>query len=231
MTFVLDVHGGLANRLQSMLSHWATHHELVVHWRPDSQICFAKWEDVFEPIPNIQFVYEWPEDATTMVRSNHPDPNAPADWLNAYRLVMLKEAHLARMLATVTKRPYAAIHVRRTDFIPLARATGCYESEDKFLTWCKNAIIGDGPVFVATDNGTTQKQFIAAIREMGREAIVSSEIAEHSAQDLHDHRNTSLADAAIDLFVCARADQFLGTDGSSFSAHASMLHRLTGWWT
>jgi hypothetical protein len=83
----------------------------------------------------------------------------------------------------------------------------------------------DTPVYLATDNGETQAQVLAAFSE-GR-VHVGARISGGARQDMNDHhRNGTLADAAVDLFVCAGAEQFLGAGFGSFSATIEILRGL-----
>src|ERR1019366_6226658 len=91
---------------------------------------------------------------------------------------------------------------------------GEFTTDVAYLAWLQTA---PSPIFLACDNGTTQLQFMRAIREMGKEGVVLDGIREHEHQDDNFQRNTTLADAAIDLFICAGASQFKGSGASSFS--------------
>src|ERR1019366_423117 len=103
-----------------------------------------------------------------------------------------------------------------------------FTTDDEFRAWLKRE---PHDVYLATDNGTAQLQWMREIREAGRHCIVLDGIRVHDKENESGQRNTSLAAAAIDLFACAKASDFAGSGESSFSHLVRTLHDLTGWWS
>ena len=207
--------GGLCNRLRVLLSYRAAGATRFV-WKPDEEICRAHFLDVFEPIEGVTWV-DGEADLTTF----DPCPHAPSNWQTAYRELQLLDGFMVGYMKE--RRPYSAIHVRRTDHVGLARSVGRYTSDDDFRAWLK---VAPGPVYIATDNRASQLGFSDYVRTLGKEAIVQSAIEPSEAQ-----RHTSLHHAAVDLFVCAGAAHFMGSGESSFSNLVTLLRRTPGWWS
>lgn len=231
-TFRLHAMGGLANRLRTILSYRAVHGSIVCEWDPtkETAVAFGHFLDVFEPIQGVTF--ETPTDAWETVRhdggvlkigdityDNDPHREAPMDWTKGYLELQLRPEHAARL----PKGIYDAMHIRRTDLTPMAASLGNLTPDDEFFAWART---GWRPVWLATDNGTTQLLYQGKLKELGRQAMRLAPIQENERQDEHDFRNTTLADAAIDLFACSKAVDFKGTRESSFTLAIELLRRL-----
>ena len=63
-------------------------------------------------------------------------------------------------------------------------------------------------IYIATDNKDTQDIFINKYKDriIIKKIVPSNEL-----------RQTSLQDAVVDIYICAGANYFLGSNGSSFS--------------
>ena len=228
--------GGLCNRLNAIFSYRSVYPELTIEWADLHQVGGTQWDEVFEPIPGLTFVTgpDLPsipdggelELGPDFVANNHPCKTANPNWPTTLKLLKLLPEHQETLGKLMPREPYSAIHVRRTDFKKQTWAP--QTTDDEFLRWIRD--VSRGPVYVATDNGTTQIEYLTRIVDMGREGIVLTGIREHADQDKHDHRNTGLSHAAIDLFMCAGSTLFMGTRGSSFSTMIGLLHNLNYWW-
>lgn len=216
--------GGICNRLRVVLSYRATFGAIEVGWMPDGEIANARFEDVFQALPGVRF--EEGSDYTTTTLD--PYPHAPADWMMSYRDLQLLPEHAARFDAVRPRGPYSAMHVRRTDHVGLANRCGSYTSDEQFLTFIREA---PSPIVLCTDNGTTQLQFMRAIREAGKDCVALDGIRVHDKENDNFQRNTTLADAAIDLFLLAGATHLKLSGASSFSNTAFGLQQIRGWWS
>lgn len=76
----------------------------------------------------------------------------------------------------------------------------------------------DHRIFLATDNRATQYLFS---KRYGQRLLLQGDIP-----DLKTRRRTSLGFAAVDLFSCIAATDFVGTHPSSFSVLISDFHRF-----
>lgn len=218
--------GGLCNRLRVILSYRAALGSVEVVWSPDGEISHGRFSDVFEPLAGVSFT-DFDESKPACLQTGDPHGGAPGHWQDAYREIILRPTHREK-LRSLAPRPYSALHVRRTDLVPMAKRDNCYTTDEELIAWCHSA---PGPIYLATDNGTTQRQFAGIIVQMGKNAIFQAPIPEHADQDRHDRRNTDLAAAAVDLFACAGSAHFKGTADSSFSNTIALLRGLGGWWS
>jgi hypothetical protein len=215
---ILHAIGGLCNRLQAILSFRAVHGEVQVLWRRDPPVSNAHFLEVFVPIPGVEFVSCNAFD----VEAFHVHKQAPEDWIRQY--ARLKP--LPRLLDEIYEygsamhRCYAAMHIRRTDHTPLViRDKQPVTSDIEFIRWAERQEI---PVYLATDNGQTQRRMQEAIPDVVFRALPGSSMAA-----IHDtHRNGTLSDAVVDLFVCAGAERFKGTHYSSFSETIERMRAL-----
>ena len=212
---IVHAYGGLCNRLRVILSYRAVHGEIGVVWLADEEIAGARFLDVFEPIAGVQWMAD---NCRADVRTLGAHRGAPLGSEVAYReLRMLAPAELPA-------KPYAAIHVRRTDHVHLATTAGTFTDDLAFMEWIRRTTYGR--VYIATDNRDTQEKMATACvahgkRPLSRDAIPVSEC----------QRQTTLEHSAFDLFACAHADAFMGSGESSFSATIETLRSIGGWWT
>lgn len=213
---IIHVHGGLANRLRAILSWREMCGSITVAWLPDGQVHGERFSDVFGPLPDVTFSDRLP--IGTYVSTCDPHPNAPAGWERAY--LELDSLHPAPALAC----NYSAIHVRRTDAIQYQMESGVHEPESMWIEWLKP--IQWPTVFVATDNGTTQRELFAAIQKIGKHPRSHGHIEEHDRQDDPEVRNTTLRRAWWDIETCVAATAFRGSGASSYTNLIETLRRL-----
>jgi hypothetical protein len=213
----IQLQGGLCNRLRTLLSYRASG-ETDFIWARDGEIAGAHFNDVFLALPGVRWV-EWADKATC---TGDPCPYAPVYWRHHYAHLGLREK-LPRI-----PRPYAAMHVRRTDHLSYAEQCGGCTADSDFAAWLQSAA---NDVFLATDNGTTQTDWVRRIQDSGRNAYTAGFIEAHPEENVGGRRNTSLAHAAADLFVCAGANEFRGSHASSFTDTVILLRGMVGWWS
>lgn len=219
--FRLHAVGGLCNRLRAILSYRAVLGDLTVVWEPDEYVSHGRFRDVFLPIQGVDFV----DSGWWMKEDFAPHPDAPAGWEDAYRLLHpVDTVHLRMTQCVESRNSYLAVHIRRTDHVPdVSTHGGNMTPWSDFLEWAKQTA---EPIYVATDNGVTQRNAYDAwpLRFMCCTRLGGSE-----EQLLTDHsRNGTLADAVVDLFVCSQAREFKGSNASSFTDTIEILRRLRG---
>lgn len=205
--------GGLANRLRVVLSYRHTFGPLEVVWHPDGEIAHGRFSDVFAPIDGVTFL----DEGLCGTKTLDPYPHARDGWRFLYRDLKLKPEHAVRVEAE-RERPYAAIHVRRTDHVAMAKALGGYVEDEEFFAWMGRVNM---PVFIATDNATTQAAFIKAAAEALVPILTAGPILSDSWEG--GHRNTDLARTAVDLVTCVNARTFMGSKESSFT---NLVHTM-----
>jgi hypothetical protein len=214
--------GGLCNRLRAILSHRAAHGAIDVIWQRDIPVANAHFLDVFEPLPGVNFLGGgWD------VESFGICPDAPTSWedeyLSLFPVAQVSAAFYSILDVRLGRSAYDAIHIRSTDHIPNACASGiAIETYADFGRW-----LGERtkPVWLATDNGETQR----VMRTCWGRRVQFNPYGGEEKQALEDHhRNSTLQEAVVDLWICAMASEFKGTTGSSFSDTIKILRRLNG---
>lgn len=218
--------GGIGNRLRAITSRLEP--GLVVQWPIDWECAFGKWEDVFEPIDGVTTinVNRLPNDSFAEpcdLETCDPAPIPIEKYAHNYRRLGVSKRVLALMDRAEKKlgASYTALHIRRTDHrhvIPEGSET--YDAD--FIVFAKQS---SDPVFVATDNGETQRGF-----KMQLDAVSCQDILEGSELAAYgDHtRYTSLDVAVADMFMCRNALRFMGTRGSSFTDTINIMRGLYG---
>lgn len=217
--------GGLANRLRVALSYRTAARtaglpECEVVWVPDGEIAGAEFEDVFEPIAGIRWLTEIGDEPAT----TDPTWICGPMWGEAYRELTLRpelRARLDELRALHGRTP--AMHVRRSDLPVEWRHS--HDALEQFVAWARETT---GPMFLATCSGEAQEYMRA---ELGDRVWWQRDIARHPLEAVSGQRNTTLAEAALDLFVCAGAAAFRGCSTSSFSHLVTRLRTLGGWWS
>jgi hypothetical protein len=200
-----------------MLWNHAAHGVGTFVWHPDAEVCHARFQDVFQPIPGIEVVDSGPYESAAF----ECDAKNSSDWMRKYKELVPTYGLQARIAACkhTLGEDYSAVHWRRLDHTPHAdnmKWPQLTEPEvQQFLT-------EHTPSFLATDNASTQRRMVSSL---------VAEFIPHGVeqQGEHDHRRyTTLQHAVVDLFVCAGAKHFLGTPGSSFSETIDILRWLGG---
>jgi hypothetical protein len=214
----LNCLGGLCNRLRALLSYRALHGSIEAIWTPEDMVSHAAFLDVFEPLHGVTFV---DANGGWDVQAWAPAPDAPKGWELGY-------AEL-KPVADVRRRigwgmPYDAVHIRRTDYLPNMASLGQdVEPINAFLEWASMSSL----LYVATDNGTTQRAVKEARQRDGLRTFWATSLDGSDEQGLVDHRrNGTLADAVVDLYMCVDGNKFMGSTGSSFSDTINILRGL-----
>jgi hypothetical protein len=207
--------GGLANRLRAIFSRYEPGMQVV--WTRTWDIAMGHFLEVFEPVPGLEFV----EPAGRHIDSEswHAAINYE-NWHKHYKLLRPTTALRERIMGLQDAMgPYVAMHVRRTDHVRLAHAQGRYTTDAEFVEWAKARV---SPVFVATDNVETRE-----VMQRALPAVIWQGAMQPSTALQHESRRyNSLADAVVDMWLCVRADEFMGSAHSSFSELVGHLRGL-----
>lgn len=227
--------GGLCNRLRAIFSHLvvarAAGELLHVYWYKHSA-CPAHFYELFKPIMDPALIMHEmsPTDhppsgfiQTCGVAAGVPEAAWPTDLLRPIDRIQRRIDELKRSLGPA----YVAVHVRRTDH------NKNYGDDLKIGDWITEALaegtitealaegtIGakEGAAYVAADNFVS----IATLKKIHPAIIYNGRF---SATGI---RMTSIADAVVDLWICADAIAFRGTYYSSFSDWIEMMRQKRG---
>jgi len=202
---------GLCNRLRVVFSYLDFAQQqnirLNVYWKADCD-CPGNFLDVFDPVENLLFLQNKPAIVTyhgcypkrSMNKHLYKDLKPNSNIL--HRLLILSSSN----------NNYNAIHVRRTDHTTLVKKRSEFTPDAVFENFIEES---DKKVYLACDDINTQKQFL----EKYSTKIFFNKIIESTKRI----RQTSLEDAVVDLFMCIRSLNFLGTNYSSYSDLIKLL--------
>jgi len=202
----------MCNRLRAILSRLAVYGELEVCWKEDEIVAFEHFEQVFQPISGLTF--------SSTINGNteaslHSLPDAPYGWEAIYTQLKPKDALLERIERLRPKYPYSAVHIRRTDNHHVLNTLGLPQTTDEeFIEWMK---LASGPIYIATDNGITQRRMQNACALIDKEQFTAETLLVDTGSE--DRRYTDLACAVVDLWLCAGSSEFMGSRVSSSFTH------------
>ena len=224
---------GLCNRLRAILSHreiaQREGRKLFVVWQCDRQ-CNGDFLDCFAPLPGVRFLRQPPPWYPAPPRVNHCHQairGTPAETATTTLLKPSPSLHAALLLRLPEGTPFIAVHIRRTDMaisadtqlnVEYARLTTDAAFDDFLESYPEHQI------YVATDCGATLNRFA----EKYAARLVGATAERRAAYNPWRHRQTSLQDAVMDLFLCARSTLFMGSYGSSFSDTIAQLRASRG---
>ena len=123
-----------------------------------------------------------------------------------------------RFVALILRRPYLAVHLRRTDFLQNQHTHGRVHPIDVVVAQARDLMSAHGAeiVFIATDADQTDQEY----PELGQSGL---ELYRYpNGKGLYAVQHASLFGdgqvAVIEQIICARAAVFLGTTRSAYSA-------------
>ena len=234
------------------------HRPLLVVW-PKLNVCPGAWSDAFEPLPNVTFVEKAPDGVRPQFPPHSHDfhseikPRGEEACTRLYAMLTPTPEVRARVDETLSAlRPsFLSLHIRRTDhckwtrrlsssnrqvawtcccmlthtFGQFASTGGSNLTDEDFAAFAASHRALHAKVFLATDNAATQAKVSAAAISTGQAVVTAQDIV----PDRSKLRQTSLEDAAVDIFTAAQADgPFMGTFSSSFSDTIMRLRKLGG---
>jgi len=210
---------GLCNRLRTALSYLeyakSIGQELEFIW-PVNDACPDKFDNHFEPIDGLTVTYEWKDVKWGVFPHGDFKPN----------FKLLKPKYETRQLGC----EYNAIHIRSSEhwvenrehpskFIEFANK---YQTPIFLDTGGLPVAYDNKPIWLATDIRKTQLKFYDLDWVRFYQDIDSCDKINGP------HRHTDLKHSVIDLFMCVGADEFMGTEFSSFSETINALREKPG---
>ncbi len=208
-SFNIQLQAGLSNRLRVLLSFipfcQANTTQLLVYW-PISSPCNGFFPQLFQPIQNVKFTQKQPKQIHYSL--NKRCPNTTSDY-NLLKPQPNIQTVIDQHIETLNKT-FIAVHIRRTDLINHAKKCNVpITTDDEFIKFI-NEQPKEQRIYLATDNHETQRKFA----ELYKERIYMNILINPNTKG---QRKTFLQDAVIDIFVCAKAKSFKGTNFSSFT--------------
>jgi hypothetical protein len=215
--YVIQPKGGLCNYLRVVFSYYIKacelNEELVVIWNITSQ-CNGFFLDYFMPIKNITFKKENTDKLKINYYGCYPYNNYKINYSMLEPLPELKNLILSKI--KVLNNNYNAIHVRRTDHTNLAKKKNKFTSNEMFFEFLDN-IKDKNCIYIATDNEKTYNEFKDKYKD-------NIKFKYHN--EINGLRKTSLKDAIIDLYMCIYANNFMGSQYSSFSDLITSIRKM-----
>jgi hypothetical protein len=218
--------GGLGNRLRVILSYRALYGEIDVLWARSTGVCRGTFLDVFEPLSGVTFTdmgdglaQDLPGGPDIVGPVSSASFVAPVTWPLGYMQLRLRHELLQRVhfIQEQIGGPYAAIHARHSDHDENAARFGHVTTNEELLAWYRGAN-DHMPLFLASECQRTQVWFRDRVPGVRIAGLPWAHQVHH-----YDERPGTLADAAVDMFVCRDATAFRGTWISSFSETVSLL--------
>ena len=214
--YVIHPRGGLCNYLRVVFSYYIKarelNEELVVIWKITSE-CNGFFLDYFMPIKNITFKKNNNDKHKINYYGYYPINNN-INYSMLEPLPEIKNIILSKM--KILNNNYNAIHVRRTDHVDLAKKKNKYTSDEMFFEYIDN-IKDKNCIYIATDNEKTYNEFKDKYKD---------NIKFNYHNEINGLRKTSLKDAISDLFMCVYANNFMGSQYSSFTDLINSLRKI-----
>jgi hypothetical protein len=216
---ILRAMGGLCNRLRTIVSR-LDQPDLVVWWEPDVHIAHARWDECFEPLAGVTFVYDRPDHIDLETGDNALVPWWPRRLFEVRPLPSILQ-RIDELVAQMGR--FDAMMMRRTDGVFVAEHEGNFTPDRAFEGFARSTV---GPLFLATDNGETQRKVRGWV---GERLVVESELGGTEKHERGDHtRHQKLPGSVVNLYVCTQAEHYLGSGGSSFSNTILMMRSMMG---
>ena len=229
---------GLSNRLSFLCGHYSYNFTkkcvknpcmVYMRWDIDNH-CNGSFVEIFKLLPNLKFVgndWEVPKEIPRY-RGQDSVPNVYKKFglnLNSYVecliFGLLKfNNNIEEIAKNFIKNNFGkktiGLHIRRTDFINLAKNYGNYSTDELFDNIIKKELDNDTKFYLATDNQDTQT-FLK--NKYPNNIIYYKQINKN-----YNLRQTTLMDAGIDLCLLSYCDYVEGSFHSSFTRVAIMFN-------
>lgn len=213
--YTVGAGGGLADRTRVLFSYLqfvrSQQQSLTMLWEDNNHL-FGRFEDVFEPVRDVSFVYGkrllLKHKDSLLHWGPRPHPDFKEVTLLVRELVPLPPV-IEGVRATLDRlrSGFIALHVRRFD-LEAKQASMSFDVFDRFL---EAKLKPEQKIFLATDATPTQERFR---EKYGDRIVVFRDITWLGYYGRKQHiwrRQTDLFHSVVDLFVCTFGDDFLGT--------------------
>jgi len=220
---VIKPRAGLCNRLRFMFSFIKRLQDnskfedtnLTVLWEPDNE-CPYFYLDIMCPIPNVKFIKN-PKNVDSIDFSScgtvggYKNINYISNIKFSQKIEILKKI---KKIINILENKYIAIHVRRTDHVDLAKSKNRFTEDKEFIQFINSNKSYN--IFLATDCLKTQQKFKKLYPKRTKYIKFINE-------NINGKRKTSFETAIIDMFTCAFAVKFKGSDYSSYSEFINLI--------
>ena len=232
---------GFCNYLRVVFSFYeyakSIDEKLTVIWLISTQ-CNGYLLDYFEPIPNIVFLLEPPEnivieDIKLNVYEEKPnliykgwDPHplfSPYEYSSLHNgIYIFKYLKLLPYMNDkiiekqhIIGNNYISVHIRRTDHIELAKEWSGFTTDNDFIQFIDK--FENTPIYIATDNKETYNLFKQKYNNRIPFEYHKELSGWKESETWEGARHTTLEDAILDIYLCVYSTHFMGSGISSFS--------------
>ena len=224
-TIVLKPKAGLSNRLRFLFSFIYKmkkeniQKNLIVIWENNAN-CNGYLDNIICPLDNCTILHN--NNKNFIINDSSCGPVTKYKSCNYLENLGFKPLPiLLEKIINIIKKldnKYIAVHIRRTDLtnhLKHMKRMHRYTDDKLFIDFLNNN--KDYNIYLATDNNDTQEYYLKLYKNRIKYINI--------IQKIKKHRQTSLEDALIDMFVCALANKFQGTDYSSFTDFINLIRR------
>lgn len=202
---------GVGNKVRVLLSYLykarKENKKLIFYWPYEKDVCPEYYNNLFQNIPDVEirnnnYLYNIDCNYVGLHEENK-------DYINAKYYSLLKP--IPKLQDKINeykqnlKNYYISCHIRRTDSI--GHSAFKHNTDEDYMNYIDQHD-SKLKIYIATDNRDTQDIFI---KKYGDRLFIKPIIPSTNV------RQTSVQDAIIDIYTCAGANYFMGTEGSSFS--------------
>ena len=212
---------GLNNRLRVILSHLylanKENKKLQILWSVSDPQCLGQFDQLFEPLPNTTIKYITDDNNEQYDFRTYSINNSDFEKENYYSLlkplpdIQNKINNIKEKLTS----DYIACHIRRTDALKYNWYVDSLITDEEYIKFI-DQYPSNNKIYIATDCVDTQNKFIN---------IYGDRMIYQKIENNDNFRQTSLEDAVIDMFVCAGAKNFMGSNKSSFTDTINNLRK------
>jgi hypothetical protein len=205
---------GLGNKIRVLLSYMykarKENKKLIFYWRYEDSTCPEYYNNLFENIPDVEIRTMNKYNIFCYIICNYIGYyEENKEYINHKYNLLLKPIPILYDKINIYKQHlhnnYIACHIRRTDSI--GHVSFKHKTDEEYMKFI-DSHDNKLKIYIATDNRDTQDLFI---KKYGDRLYIKPIIPSDK------YRQTSVQDAVIDIYVCAGANYFMGTDGSSFT--------------
>tara|TARA_Y100000389_G_scaffold204376_1_gene256581 strand:+ start:3170 stop:3847 length:678 start_codon:yes stop_codon:yes gene_type:complete len=208
MGITIQPTGGLSNYLRVIFSYYQytreNNIELNVIWKK-TPYCPGDFLDYFEPIPHVTIKTNRFGAEKIRYKGCKPLKNYQPKY-DKLKLKQYMEKIIIDKLDILNKN-YISVHIRRTDHVRAAKGQNVFTTDEEFIDFLDKSD-NNKNIYIATDNKNTYDKF---------SKIYKDRIKFKYHKVIPQHRQTSLQDAIIDIYMCVYSDDFKGSGYSSFS--------------
>lgn len=213
--------GGLNNRLRVVLSYLykanQENKKLKIIWIKDAA-CYEDFENLFQNIDNVyvcnnenEFINKNKHDFVDYDTWNIENDEYVKNKYNKLLKPIPKLQSIIDDYKNQLNNSYISCHIRRTDLVDKPYSN--QKPDEEYMNFI-DQYDASLKIYIATDNRETQDTF----KNKYGDRMILKEIVPS-----HNHRQTSVQDAVVDIFICKDAAYFMGTHGSSFSDTINQL--------